>query len=125
MIGSYVCDLNSELFLHIDKNHSFFLVLETNKCKKTFAFLLCICSCLLSIFLHRFRNELACSLRNGSYFSSYGIILCFINNKVNICNSNMTVLMYESYCYHFSNICVVLGFIYLLCKTYQLMLLLH
>ena len=28
MIGSYVCGLNSELFLHTDKN----LILETNKC---------------------------------------------------------------------------------------------
>ena len=26
MIGSYVCGLNSELFLHTDKNHSFFVV---------------------------------------------------------------------------------------------------
>ena len=24
MIGSYVCGLNSELFLHTDKNHSFY-----------------------------------------------------------------------------------------------------
>ena len=31
MIGSYVCSLNSELFLHTVKNHSF-LLLETNKC---------------------------------------------------------------------------------------------
>ena len=30
MIGSYVCGLKSELFLHTDKNHFFFL-LETNK----------------------------------------------------------------------------------------------
>ena len=36
LIGSYVCDLNSELFLHTDKNHSF-LLLEVNKCIKTFA----------------------------------------------------------------------------------------
>ena len=26
IIGSYVCGLNSELFLHTDKNHSFFAV---------------------------------------------------------------------------------------------------
>ena len=37
MIGSYVCGLNSELFLHTDINHSF-LLLETNKCRKSFAF---------------------------------------------------------------------------------------
>ena len=30
MIGSYVCGLNSKLFLHTDKNHSF-LLLETEK----------------------------------------------------------------------------------------------
>ena len=34
-IGSYVCGLNSELFLHTDKNHSF-LLLEINKCRKEF-----------------------------------------------------------------------------------------
>ena len=42
IIGSYVCGLNSELLLHTDKNYSFFLLLETNKCRKTFAF--CIVS---------------------------------------------------------------------------------
>ena len=31
-IGSYVFGLNSELFLHTDKNNIFFL-LETNKCR--------------------------------------------------------------------------------------------
>ena len=36
MIGSYVCGLNSELFLHTDKNHIF--LLEANKCRKSFAF---------------------------------------------------------------------------------------
>ena len=38
MIGSYICGLNCELFLHTDKNCSFFLLLETNKCRKIFAF---------------------------------------------------------------------------------------
>ena len=39
MIVSYICGLNSELFfLHTDKNHSFFLLLETNKCRKEFEF---------------------------------------------------------------------------------------
>ena len=36
MIGGYVCGLNSELFLHTDKK--VFLLLETNKCRKAFAF---------------------------------------------------------------------------------------
>ena len=67
MIGSYVCGLNSELFLHTDKNHSCFLF-DTNKCRKAFAFLF---SLLSTIFLHRFRNELARSLTNGNDFSSY------------------------------------------------------
>ena len=34
MIGSYVCGLNSELFLHTDKKHFFFL-LETNIMQKS------------------------------------------------------------------------------------------
>ena len=51
MIGSYVGGLNRELFLHTDKN-SFLLLLETNKCRKAFAFRLCICSCLLSIYFY-------------------------------------------------------------------------
>ena len=40
MIGSYVCGLNREVFLHTDKNHSFwgFFAVETNKCRKAFAF---------------------------------------------------------------------------------------
>ena len=33
MIGIYVCELNSELFLHTDKNQLLFL-LETNKCRE-------------------------------------------------------------------------------------------
>ena len=36
IIGSYVCGLNSELFLHTDKK--LFFLLETNKCRKTIAF---------------------------------------------------------------------------------------
>ena len=35
MICSYTC---GELFLHTDKNHIIFLLLEANKCRKTFAF---------------------------------------------------------------------------------------
>ena len=38
MIGNYVCDLNSELFLHTDKNNSFFLLLETNKYRNEFVY---------------------------------------------------------------------------------------
>ena len=40
MTGSYVCGFNMELFLHTDKNHNcfFFLLLETNKSRKAFAF---------------------------------------------------------------------------------------
>ena len=36
VIGSYVCGLNSELFLHTVKNYSV-LLLETNKSRKAFA----------------------------------------------------------------------------------------
>ena len=38
IIGSYVGGLNSELFLHTDKNHSFFAVGDYNECRKAFAF---------------------------------------------------------------------------------------
>ena len=76
MIGSYICGLNSELFLHTDKNHSFFAV-KTNKCRKAFAFdfvSVHVCS------LHKFRKELVRSLTNGNHFSSlcqgFRILLC-------------------------------------------------
>ena len=36
VISSYVCGLNSELFLHTVKNYSV-LLLETNKSRKAFA----------------------------------------------------------------------------------------
>ena len=63
VIGSYICGLNSEFFLHTDKNRSFFL-LET--CILT----LYLFMFALNLFLHRFRNELTRSLTNGNHFSS-------------------------------------------------------
>ena len=68
LIGSYVCHLNSELFLHTDKNHSF-LLFETNA-ENICVLTLYLFMFALNLFLHRFRNELACSLTNGNHFSS-------------------------------------------------------
>ena len=63
MIGSYVCGLNSELFLHTVKNYSV-LLLETEKHLDYDFVSVHVCS------LHRFRNELSRSLTNGNHFST-------------------------------------------------------
>ena len=73
MISSYVCSLNSALFLHTDKKHRF-LLLETNKCKNAFAFDFYLFMFALNLYLHRFRNEPTRSLTNGNHFSSIVIV---------------------------------------------------
>ena len=62
MIGSYVCGLNSELFLHTDKNHNCFALREMQKSICILTLYLFMFA--LNLFLHRFSNELARSLSN-------------------------------------------------------------
>ena len=60
MIGSYICGLNSDLFLHTDKNHSF---LQLNA-EKHLHFDFVILMFALNLFLHRIKNEF---LTNGNF----------------------------------------------------------
>ena len=63
MIGSYVCGLNSEILLHTDKNHIFFLQTLKNAEKHPHLYFVSVHAYSQCI-LHRFRNELSLSLTN-------------------------------------------------------------
>ena len=62
MIGSYVCGLKSDLFLHTDRKH--FFCQRLINAEKHLHLTLYLFMFALKLFLHRFRNELARLLSN-------------------------------------------------------------